>query len=96
MADPFGIAQALADFFHISTDYAGFMLGAALTVGLLITLEWTIGSRAGGRGGEQSLFVAAMFGIILSTLFGWFPAWTVVFAALVVGLILFNPFSTRG
>ena len=65
--DPFGIAQGLANFFGISVDFAGFMLGGVLTVSILIMLEWTIGSRAsGGQGAAQIMFMSFIFGAVLS------------------------------
>lgn len=93
MADPFGIAQGLAGFLNISVTFAGYMLGMMFSVGLMITLEWTIGSRAGGRGSDVTLFVSAILGIIASTLFGWFDAWVVVFAMITLGIVGFALFK---
>jgi hypothetical protein len=96
MADPFGIAQALATFFNMTVDMAGFILGMVFTVGLLLTFEFLIGAQASGGASAdagQILFASLTLGIIASVLVGWFPAWVVIFAALFGAIILVNPFG---
>jgi uncharacterized membrane-anchored protein len=85
MADPFGIAQGLANFLQTDVQTAGFMLGAVLSVCLLIMLEWTIGSRGtGADNAQQTMFISVILGVVISRLIGWFPDWVVLFTTIAI------------
>lgn len=42
-----------------------------------------------------AIIVPAAFGIILVVWIGWWPIWTLVFLAIVMLLVVSNPFSSR-
>src|SRR6266487_447412 len=94
------LAQALAPYVGGSVEIAGYILGAALTVTLLIAIEWAIegvgGRNARGGNTEAVFFISAGIGTLLSVLFGWFPPWTVLFIVILVVLIIVKPFGSAG
>ncbi len=95
MSNPFtDLQQALA---NLGIDYAiaGIMLGAVLTVALLIMLMWILAPK--GKGDSTIFMISAGIGIIISTAVGWFPLWIVVFIAFILVFILIDPLgSARG
>ncbi len=99
MSDP--LSTALATFLEtagvdpsLSVTMAGFILGAVLTIALLIAIEWSIGGKM-GKSGDATFFISAMLGIIISTGIGWFPLWVPLLAVFFVVLILLKPFGTH-
>jgi putative effector of murein hydrolase len=77
-----------------STDVAGYILGAALTLVLFLILEFSLSGRSRSGGEGLTMILSMSVGIAISTLIGWFPPWVVVFV-IVLGLIGWL-FSTKG
>jgi len=84
------VAQGLSDLTNGSIDLttAGFILGGAMTVAIYIALTWVLSDDT-----DFNLFASLGIGIILSVGFSWFPAWTVIFVAII---ILYAVFIMRG
>lgn len=83
-------ADALANLLGTTSEIAGFILGAALIVTLVVAFYWVLGDRALSGVG---IVLPMTIGFIFGAVFGWLPLWTVVFVALVVVLIVMNPFK---
>jgi hypothetical protein len=90
------LQNSLATALGIDPLVSGFILGAILTVSLLIALQWAIGGLSGERGSDNTFLISATLGIILSTIFGWFPPWVIIFMALMVAFVIIAPFGSRG
>lgn len=102
MTDPFTLLKnALAGAMGSTPEIAGYVLGAALTVVLLVALTWLLegfgnkDDEGGGPGGPYVFIISTTLGVVLSTLFGWFPLWVIVFVAAMVVFLIVKPFGGR-
>jgi len=94
MTNPFEDLQtAFSNVTGIDFVLAGIILGAILTVALLIALTWILGSER--RADNTTFLISAGLGIALSTAVGWFPIWIVVFVGIIIVFIIVDPFSGR-
>ena len=95
MTNPFEDLQtAFSNVSGVDFTLAGIILGAILTVALLIALTWILG--ADRRADNTTFLISAGLGIALSTAVGWFPIWIVIFVAIILVFIIVNPFGGRG
>ena len=89
MAQPFdGIAEAFAALLSTSPGVAGFILGFIVIVALCIIITWATGQMNG-----SGILIPAGIGVTFVALVGWWPTWTIIFAAIITALTLFHPWS---
>lgn len=73
---------------------SGILLGAVLSVALMIMLTWVLDPKAQGKGrGDAMMIISAGVGIAISTGVGWFPIWIPIFIGLIIALIVIDPFG---
>ena len=82
--DLLGIGGAFGTAFGTDATFGGLMAGAVLTVSLALAGIILV-SKLKMNGGLPVMFMLAL-GVVLSTLFGWFPVW-VPFALVVLALV---------
>lgn len=83
------IANAIGMALGADKSTGGMIAGATFTIIIIIILEWTVGGEREGK----VFLISVGLGVVLSGLFGWFPLWVPFFMAMVIALILFNPFN---
>ena len=95
MTNPFEDLQtAFSNVTGIDFVLAGIILGAILTVALLIALTWILGSDR--RADNTTFLISAGLGVAISTAFGWFPIWIPIFVGIIIVLIIVNQFGESG
>jgi len=86
------IANAIGQALGADKTTGGYIAGALFSIVLIFILEWTL-----GKDREGIMFLVSVgLGIVLSAMFGWFPLWVPLVMALMIILILVNPFGNRG
>ena len=86
------IANAIGQALGADKTTGGYIAGALFSIVLIFILEWTL-----GKDREGIMFLVSVgLGIVLSAMFGWFPLWVPLTMALVIILIIVNPFGNRG
>ena len=91
MADVFAdLAASLAGLLNTTSEIAGFMLGLAVIVVLVIALSWALGPSARGL----AMLVPAGIAMGFVVLVGWWPLWTVLFVIVIALVILLKPFGS--
>jgi hypothetical protein len=78
----------------VGNDIAGFILGAVLVVFFIIVIPWAADPKGKDHSGN-TLFIAVIVGMVISTLVGWFPVW--VAFVIIVGLawVIMDPMGTK-
>ena len=84
-----GITEALASLLGTTPEEAGWILGFAVIVVLLIAFLLVLDKKELEVG-----YVAGGVGVAFVVLIGWWPVWAIIFIALIVLLALINPFSS--
>jgi hypothetical protein len=84
-----GMVQTFADLLGTTLEEAGWILGFALVVVLIFSFIVMLNKKETGSIG----FVMAGVGVAVAAGFQWWPAWTVIFIALLVVLVIVNPFG---
>jgi len=96
MANPFSDLQTALSNLGIDFTLSGIILGAVLTIALLIIVVFVLDPKGKDQSG-LTLMIAAGIGVAISTAVEWFPPWIIIFIALLLAFVIFNPFSsTRG
>jgi hypothetical protein len=85
------IANAIGTALGADKTIGGLLAGATFTIILIIILEWTIGGNELDKG--KTFMLSVGLGIVLSSVFGWFPLWVPLVMSLFIVLILVNPFG---
>jgi len=83
------IANAIGQALNADKTVGGLVAGAAFTIVLIVIMEWLIGKDREGMTFLMSIGLATL----LSASFGWYPLWVPLIMALLIVLILYNPFS---
>jgi hypothetical protein len=84
------IAQAFADLFGTSLAEGGAIAGAIFCAALFLT--FTILSAA-IHGSALPSFGGLLIGAIVSNMMGWWEAWTILAAALLMAVMIVGPFG---
>lgn len=82
------MANALASLLGTTSEEAGFILGFALIVVLMVSILLVLDKAELNVG-----LIVAGVGVAFAALVGWWPLWTVIFVALLVVLVIVNPFG---
>jgi hypothetical protein len=84
-----GMVQAFADLLAVTLEEAGWILGFVLVAVLVFSFLFMLSKKETGSIG----FVMAGIGVAVAAGFGWWPPWSVIFIALIVVLVIVNPFG---
>jgi len=86
-----GITEALASLLGSTPEEAGWILGFAVIVVLLIAFLLVLDKKELEMG-----YIAGGVGVAFVVLIGWWPIWAIIFIALIVVLVVANPFGSAG
>lgn len=89
------IAAALAALIGATAEEAGWILGGTLTLALLLVF-FILASIIKSDNAGPFISFAAMTGIILSVLFGWWEPWTIILAGLLLAVLVVGPLASKG
>jgi len=84
-----GITEALASLLGTTPEEAGWILGFAVIVVLLIAFLLVLDKKELEVG-----YIAGGVGVAFVVLIGWWPIWSIIFIAFIVALALINPFAS--
>jgi hypothetical protein len=77
-----------------SNDVAGFILGGALTLSILVAILIAT-SKSRISNSEFLFFLSVGMGLILSIGFGWWPLWTALIFGLIITFMIMSPFGNK-
>ena len=83
------IAQAFADLLGTTPEIAGFILGFSTIMVLLIAFLIVLDKQEITVG-----YLGAGVGVAFVAMVGWWPLWSIIFIALLVALLLVQPFAS--
>ncbi len=83
------IRDAFAAVVGLDTTTAGIVLGFIVIVVMIIAFMWALGKSMQGLG----LAIPAGISAAFIALIGWWPLWTIIFTALIMVLVIINPFG---
>lgn len=87
------LATAVANAGGMDTTSAGLLLGfSVIAVGIIALI---IATRGDEHTGPFAMLLSGV-GMAFSVLVGWWPAWTVIFIALIIAFLVFRPFGGNG
>ncbi|HKZ42783.1 MAG TPA: hypothetical protein VJ044_17600 [Candidatus Hodarchaeales archaeon] len=80
--NPFADLQTALSNLGLDFTLSGILLGAVLSIALLIILMFVLDPK--GKGNQNVLLIAGGIGIAVSTGVGWFPIWIPIFFGVVI------------